>query len=151
MDRERRLELLAQAARYDVCLASCAGNPAGGVGRFRDPPTGGTQWGYPAATPRQGPVGVIKVLQTSVCRNNCRYCVFAACRDRVPRVTMAPDELATAFSSMSRAGGPHGLFLSSGVRSSPDQSMTRMVETARILRTSHSFRTSGWNITPYTG
>lgn len=134
MTTDRRLELLAEGARYDVCLSSCAANARGGAGRVRDAESGGGGWCWPASTPRQGPVGILKVLQTSVCLNRCSYCAFAAQRDLVPRVTLAPDELASAFLSLHRPGGTHGLFLSSAIRGDAESSMTRMVETARLLR-----------------
>ena len=59
-------------------------------------------------------VPVLKVLQNSACRNNCRYCAFRAGRD-VRRAHLTPDELARGVDLMYRAGIIEGIFLSSGI------------------------------------
>jgi predicted DNA-binding helix-hairpin-helix protein len=139
MDTGEKLDLLAEGARYDVCLASCVGNRVGGTGRLRDPGRP-DRWIYPAAAPSSGGCSIVKVLQTNACARRCRYCVFAATRDRVRRVSLAPVDLAAAFLRIVGSGLAHGIFLSSGVPGSPDAAMARMIETAQILRERHGFR-----------
>ena len=136
---EAKLDVLAESARYDVCLSSCAGNSRGGVGRCADPSEPFRRWIYPAAVPGLGQVGILKVLQTNACRNNCSYCALAASRDCVRRVTLEPAELAGWFMRLYRAGLVHGVFVSSGVNGQADAAMARVIETAEILRKRHCF------------
>lgn len=138
--REDRLDLLAEAACYDVCLASCSGNTAGGVGRMRDPAAPAQRWIYPAYVPGRGRVGILKILQTNVCTNNCSYCALACSRDGVHRTGFSPDELSSIFMGFYKQRLCHGIFLSSGVAATADRSMTRMIDTATILRKKYRFR-----------
>jgi len=81
---------------------------------------------------------VLKILQTSHCRFNCLYCAFRKDCDR-PRDTIPPDELAGTTVSMAKAGLIEGLFLSSGIGSSVPDTMSRMIDTVRILREKYLF------------
>src|SRR5512141_1925519 len=112
---EGKLDLLTQSARYDVCLASCNGNACGGVGRLPNLTGQPDRWIYPAHVPGKGQVGILKVLQTNVCRNHCAYCALAAQRDGVRRTTFTPDELARIAIELLHRRLVHGIFLSPGV------------------------------------
>jgi predicted DNA-binding helix-hairpin-helix protein len=83
-------------------------------------------------------MAVLKVLQTSACRNDCLYCAFRSGRD-LRRASFAPDELARAFDLMQRAGVVQGMFLSSGVVTTT-HSMDAMLATAELLRERYQFR-----------
>ncbi|RME41408.1 MAG: radical SAM protein [Caldilineae bacterium] len=114
--------------------------------------------GEPALTPRQqqkrdflagavvqvqrpdGPLTVLRTMQTSACEKNCRYCPFRAGRGRTPRVTFQPDELAREFDRMQQAGVVNGLFLSSGIVGGGSRAMDPMLATAEILRRKYHYR-----------
>ncbi len=81
---------------------------------------------------------VLKILQTSHCQFNCRYCAFRKDCD-TPRESLAPDELAATVTTMVRGGIVEGLFLSSGIGPDVCETMTQMIDTARILREKHLF------------
>ncbi len=68
---EEKLDILAESARHDVCLASCNTNLRGGTGHFPDPLHPSTRWIYPTHVPGRGRVHFLKVRQTFVCRNHC--------------------------------------------------------------------------------
>ncbi len=139
-DIENKLDILAASARYDVCLASCSSNSHGGSGRIHDPKNPITRWIYPAHIPGRGKVGILKVLQTNVCKNNCSYCTLSAHRDRIKRVSFAPHELAEIFIKFVQRRLVHGIFISSGVGFNIDSAMEKMVRTAEILRNKHNFK-----------
>jgi predicted DNA-binding helix-hairpin-helix protein len=139
MTTEDKLDLLAGSARYDVCLASCSTNAAGGIGRVRDPNDPLRRWLYPAHVPGKGQVHILKVLQTNACSNSCTYCAFSSRRDDQRRTTFSPDELAELFMKLVRARLAHGLFLSSGVCGNAAFAMERMIRTAEILRFRHRY------------
>ena len=123
MDLERKLELLGQAARFDVCMAPCAG------GRKRLTPY---RWVYPAVTPDGKVVKLLKVLMHGECRYGCRYCGNRG--GLGAGVSFGVDELARVFLSMWRAGLVNGLFLSSAVGGEPDDVMGQMVGVVERIR-----------------
>jgi predicted DNA-binding helix-hairpin-helix protein len=135
LDTDRKLALLGDAAQFDAGEDARRGTPwalAGStdLGRciFAAQRSGGG-----------GPVRLLKVLQTSVCENNCRYCAFRRDRD-VRRAAFRPDELAGAFMELHRAGLVEGLFLSSGIARNASATTERMIATVEILRRRHGFR-----------
>ncbi|MBN1412662.1 MAG: radical SAM protein [Spirochaetales bacterium] len=136
---EKKLDILAASAKHDVCLVSCSMNSAGKPGRMRDPDDPLRRWIFPAHVPGKGEVGILKVLQTNVCRNHCSYCAFSASRDDVQRTGFTPDELAASFMQFVYKKLAHGIFISSGVGMNPDVTMARMIATAEILRKKYRF------------
>lgn len=97
--------------------------------------------GFPAVTHvnscgRQVPI--LKVLLTSHCEMNCRYCAFRRDIDR-PRESLEPAELAKVTIEMARTGLIEGIFLSSGIGRNVQETMSRIVDTGRILRERYGF------------
>ncbi len=133
MDADRKLTLLADAARFDV---SCACGTRGGADHRRRGADG--LWVYPASVPGGGESVMLKTLLSNACVNDCRYCPFRAERD-FARATLAPRQVADAFMGYLRGGRVFGLFLSSGVTASPDDTMERLVAVGQMLRRRHSF------------
>jgi predicted DNA-binding helix-hairpin-helix protein len=144
MDVRETLNLLGEAARYDDCSAFAPDVIAAGRGFFAPQPDAlppdprvlpcvshlTTPWGERKAT--------LKVLQTSACQNNCRYCAFRAGRD-IRRAHLTPDELAHSFDLMYRAGLVESVFLSSGVMDT-NRTMDEMLATAELIRGKYGFR-----------
>ena len=129
MDVVQKIETLGQSAQYDLC------NACGPAARKRDDLG---RWIYPAALPDGKRVRVLKVLMTNVCEKNCHYCGVRASRD-VRRTSFQPEELARAFDRMHRADLVDGLFLSSGVCTSADRTMDRMIACVELIRTRYNF------------
>jgi len=86
-----------------------------------------------------GPMTVMRTVQTSACERNCRYCAFRAGRSAMARVSFTPDELAHGFDCMQRAGVVRGLFLSSGVVGGGVRTMDPMLATAELLRHKYAY------------
>lgn len=82
---------------------------------------------------------LFKVLQSNRCKNNCTYCAFRRDRD-CQRTSASSEEMAKAFDSAHKRRLVDGLFLSSGVISSPDQTMTEMINTTTILRKKYDYQ-----------
>jgi predicted DNA-binding helix-hairpin-helix protein len=87
-----------------------------------------------------GPMVVLRTLQTSACEQNCFYCPFRAGRSGIPRVGFGPDELACEFDRMQRAGVVKGLFLSSGSVGGGARTMDPMLATVEVLRRKYAYR-----------
>jgi predicted DNA-binding helix-hairpin-helix protein len=134
MDTQKKLELLADASRFDLACACGTKNPADHRQRGKD----GT-WLYPVSLPRGGVSIMLKTLLSNVCVNDCRYCPFRSSQDP-RRDTLAPEELARLFMDYARSREVRGLFLSSGVMRDPDYTMDRMAAVARILRRDYRYR-----------
>jgi len=139
---ERRLTHLCAGAAYDVSCADERPEPArasvlknlAGFHDAEDRKIPGIS--HVNCGGRQMPV--LKILQTSHCQFNCNYCAFRRDLDR-PRESLSPAEIASITTQMSGAGLVEGLFLSSGIGGSIRETMTRIVDTARILREKHLF------------
>jgi putative DNA modification/repair radical SAM protein len=137
MDLERKLAVLADAAKYD---ASCASS--GAVKRHSAPGRGmGSTTGMGIChsyTPDGRCVSLLKILLTNFCLYDCVYCVNRRSSD-TPRARFAVEEVVDLTLSFYRRNYIEGLFLSSGIIRSADYTMEQLVEVARQLRTEHEF------------
>jgi putative DNA modification/repair radical SAM protein len=134
----RKLEILADAAKYD---ASCAS--AGGVKRDSRNTAGvGSVTGQGIChsfTPDGRCVSLLKILLTNYCVYDCLYCVNRVSSD-VQRARFTPDEVVRLTLDFYRRNYIEGLFLSSGIIRNPDYTMEQVVAVARTLRTEHHFK-----------
>ncbi|WP_347558940.1 putative DNA modification/repair radical SAM protein [Robbsia sp. KACC 23696] len=138
MDRLKKLEILADAAKYD---ASCASSGAGGRDSRGKEGMGVTtgQGICHSYTPDGRCVSLLKVLLTNFCLYDCQYCVNRRSSD-VQRARFAPEDVVRLTLDFYRRNYIEGLFLSSGVIRSSDYTMEQLVEVARSLREDHQFR-----------
>lgn len=138
MDLTRKLEILADAAKYD---ASCASSGAArkdsrsskGVGS-----TGGSGICH-SYTPDGRCVSLLKVLMTNACLYDCHYCINRR-SSNVARAAFTPDEVVQLTLDFYKRNYIEGLFLSSGIIRSADHTMEMVIEVARKLREDHHFR-----------
>ncbi|MBF9042997.1 putative DNA modification/repair radical SAM protein [Rhodobacterales bacterium HKCCE4037] len=135
---QEKLAILADAARYD---ASCASS--GSVRRdSRDGKglgsTGGTGICH-AYAPDGRCISLLKILMTNFCIYDCAYCVNRV-SSNTPRARFSVEEVVDLTLSFYRRNYIEGLFLSSGIIRSPDETMEQMVLIARTLREQHNFR-----------
>ncbi|MBN2735805.1 MAG: radical SAM protein [Spirochaetales bacterium] len=137
--KEERLDILTQAAQYDVCLSSCNSNPEGGAGRVRDSHDSLNAWIYPTALPGQGTMHILKVLQSNFCKNRCSYCAFSAMQKNTARERLGSEELARLFIELYYKKLVQGVFISSGVDDAKGGAMENMIATAEILRKKYYF------------
>jgi putative DNA modification/repair radical SAM protein len=127
---EHRLEVLADAARYD---ASCAVSVA-------DPRSARqNELGiYESVGPDGRRLALLKILLTNECVFDCSYCVHRRSSD-VERARFSPEEVVALTLDYHRRGLIDGLFLSSGVLDSPDATMEHLITVARSLRRNHHY------------
>lgn len=136
MDSQEKLEILADAGKYD--LACSCGTKDSEDHRKRD--AGGQAWLYPVALPSGGRGIMLKTLLSSACVGDCAYCPLRASEDRVRRCTLGADELARLFLDYDRRRKLLGLFVSSGIIRDADHTMTRLNAVAAILRRKYQYR-----------
>ena len=94
---------------------------------------------HPAKLPNGQSIKLLKTLLTSACERDCYYCPFRAERD-FRRATFKPDEFASLFMNLHRAGAAEGIFLSSGVTGGGVRTQDQLLDTADILRHKLGFR-----------
>jgi predicted DNA-binding helix-hairpin-helix protein len=92
-----------------------------------------------ATMPNGKHITLLKTLLTSACERNCNYCPFRAGRD-FRRITFRPDEFATLFMRLYRAGLVGGLFISSGISAGGIHTQDQLLDTAEILRKSMGYK-----------
>jgi len=133
----QKLEILADAAKYDASCASSGGAKrnakSGGIGSV----TGaGICHSY---TPDGRCVSLLKILLTNFCIYDCAYCVSRR-TSNVRRARFSVEEVVTLTLDLYRRNCIEGLFLSSGIARSEDDTMEDMVRVAKSLREEHGFR-----------
>jgi putative DNA modification/repair radical SAM protein len=139
LDTRQKLEILADAAKYD---ASCASS--GSIKRTsRDGKgLGSTDGGMGichAYAPDGRCISLLKILLTNSCIFDCHYCINRK-SSNVRRARFTVDEVVNLTLAFYRRNYIEGLFLSSGIIRSSDYTMEQIVEVARSLREDHNFR-----------
>lgn len=126
----QKLEVLADAAKYDASCASSGSRRArveGGIGNTEGM---GICHSY---TPDGRCVSLLKILLTNYCIYDCSYCVNRIGSD-TPRARFTPEEVVQLTMDFYRRNYIEGLFLSSGVIQSADYTMEQLIEVGRQLR-----------------
>src|SRR6201991_3678764 len=132
---QQKLEILADAAKYDASCASSGAKRAGngkGIGH-----TDGVGICH-SYTPDGRCVSLLKLLLTNYCVYDCSYCVNRISSD-TPRARFTPEEVVFLTLEFYKRNYIEGLFLSSGIIQSPDYTMEQLARVARLLRTEHRF------------
>lgn len=128
---EQKLDLLAEAAQYDLCATYAR------TGRRYMPRA--PVWAAPEADELAGRGRpVFRVLMSNQCAWNCAYCPLRAAND-VPRAALDPAELVRAFLPRYAAGVVQGLFLSTAVDNDVATAVGRMLDGVELLRSQHQY------------
>jgi putative DNA modification/repair radical SAM protein len=138
MDLSEKLEILADAAKYDASCAS--GGAPKRESRGIDGLGASTGSGIcHSFTPDGRCVSLLKILLTNFCLYDCRYCINRR-SSNVPRARFTPEEVVSLTLDFYRRNYIDGLFLSSGVIRSSNYTMEQLVLVAKTLREKHQFR-----------
>lgn len=132
---EDKLQILADAAKYDVACTSSGVDRAGKKGYLGNSCAAGVCHTF-AADGRC--VSLLKILMTNHCIYDCKYCKNRVSND-IPRATFSPEEICTLTIEFYKRNYIEGLFLSSGVLKNPDYTMEKIIETLRMLREEYRF------------
>ena len=132
---EEKLTILADAAKYDVaCTSSGVGreNRAGQIGNS-------SAAGICHTFTADGRcISLLKILYTNECVHDCKYCVNRISNDTV-RTSFTPEELCELTMGFYRRNYIEGLFLSSGIIHTPDETMQQICTAIRMLREVYKF------------
>ncbi|MDQ2822779.1 MAG: putative DNA modification/repair radical SAM protein [Pseudomonadota bacterium] len=138
MELTDKLEILADAAKYDASCASSGAPKRGSEGKDGIGATSGMGICH-SYTPDGRCVSLLKILLTNFCIYDCQYCVNRR-SSNVPRARFAVAEVVKLTQDFYLRNYIDGLFLSSGIIRSADYTMEQLVAVARELREVHHFR-----------
>ena len=135
LEIEKKLEILSDAAKYDVACTSSGVERKGsqeGMGNA-------TRCGICHSFAADGRcISLLKVLMTNECIYDCKYCINRRSNDTV-RTSFTPQELCGLTIQFYRRNYIEGLFLSSGIRRSPDETMEQIYRVLFLLRRQYHF------------
>jgi len=135
MDMFAKLEILTDAAKYDVaCTSSGVDRPAV-KGKMGSAVKAGICHSF-AADGRC--ISLLKVLMSNDCAFDCAYCVNRRSSE-CERTTFTPSELCDLTMEFYRRNYIEGLFLSSAVVKNPDYTCELMLRVLRMLREDRGF------------
>lgn len=132
---QQKLEILADAAKYDVACTSSGSDRRGKKGALGNTKACGICHSF-AADGRC--ISLLKILMTNHCIYDCKYCINRASND-VQRATFTPQEICELTVEFYKRNYIEGLFLSSGVIKDPTYTMEKMCETLSLLRNKYNF------------
>ena len=136
LDRiKEKLEILADAAKYDVSCSSSGGNRKNKNKGLGDSHATGICHSY---TEDGRCVSLLKILLTNHCIYDCAYCVSRKTND-IKRTAFTVEEVVDLTINFYRRNYIEGLFLSSGIFKDADTTMERLVRVAKKLRLEHNF------------
>ncbi|UOD31708.1 putative DNA modification/repair radical SAM protein [Massilia violaceinigra] len=138
MELTDKLEILADAAKYDASCASSGAPRRSSEGKDGIGATNGMGICH-SYTPDGRCVSLLKILLTNFCVYDCQYCVNRR-TSNVPRARFSVDEVVKLTVDFYLRNYIDGLFLSSGIIQSADYTMEQLVAIARQLREVHNFR-----------
>lgn len=131
----KKLDILADAAKYDVSCSSSGSNrknAGGGLGN-------GHKSGICHTYTEDGRcVSLLKILLTNHCIFDCAYCVSRRSND-IERAAFTVDEVVSLTINFYRRNYIEGLFLSSGIFKDADFTMERLLRVVKKLRLEENF------------
>jgi putative DNA modification/repair radical SAM protein len=138
LDTRQKLEILADAAKYD---ASCASSGTSKRNSKDGKGLGSTEgMGICHAYAPDGRcISLLKILLTNSCIFDCHYCINRK-SSNVRRARFTAKEIVDLTIAFYKRNYIEGLFLSSGIIGSSNYTMEQLVEVARSLREDHHFR-----------
>jgi len=130
-----KLEILTDAAKYDVACTSSGVDRGGRKGKIGSATAVGICHTF-AADGRC--ISLLKVLLSNACAYDCAYCQNRRSND-IRRASFAPRELADLTIGFYRRNYIEGLFLSSGILKNPDYTCEQMIRVLELLRGEYRF------------
>ncbi|STX29221.1 putative DNA modification/repair radical SAM protein [Legionella beliardensis] len=136
MDINKKLSILADAAKYDASCSSSGAKKNRGKKGLGSTTGMGICHSY---TPDGRCISLLKILLTNYCIFDCKYCINRVSSD-VVRATFTVKEVVNLTLDFYRRNYIEGLFLSSGIIRSADYTMEQLILVAKSLRQEHHFR-----------
>ncbi len=136
-----KIRILGANSRYDICASTSSsrtdkfpklfGNSKSRIGTTAP---AGICHSY---TPDGRCVSLFKTLYTNKCIYSCKYCFSNTCKKKV---SFSPEEYARTFMKLYSMNVVEGVFISSGVCGSADDTTEEMLDTIKLLRLKYHFQ-----------
>lgn len=133
-----KLEILADAAKYDASCASSGTSKRNSIGGKGMGSTEGMGICH-AYTPDGRCISLLKILLTNFCIYDCAYCINRT-SSNVTRARFSVQEVVDLTLNFYKRNYIEGLFLSSGIVRSSNHTMEELIRVAQVLREEHDFR-----------
>jgi putative DNA modification/repair radical SAM protein len=130
-----KLNILADAAKYDVSCSSSGSNRKNNNKGLGDASAAGICHTY---TADGRCVSLLKILLTNHCIFDCAYCVSRKSND-IERAAFTVEEVVSLTMNFYRRNYIEGLFLSSGIFKNADFTMERLLKVVKKLRLEERF------------
>ena len=134
-DTLKKLEILSDAAKYDVACTSSGVDRKGKEGKLGNSVASGICHTF-SSDGRC--ISLLKILMTNHCIFDCKYCINRKSND-IRRACFTPREICELTVEFYKRNYIEGLFLSSGIINSPNFTMERICETLSLLRNEYMF------------
>jgi len=135
MELNKKLIILADAAKYDASCASSGSKQRHGKGLGSITGSGICH----SYAPDGRCISLLKILLTNFCIFDCKYCINRISSD-VKRARFSAQEVVDLTLDFYKRNYIEGLFLSSGIIQSSDYTMEQLIAVAKTLRTKHQFK-----------
>ncbi len=135
MSIQRKLEILSDAAKFDVACTSSGVDRKGNGSGIGNSLACGICHTF-SADGRC--ISLLKILFTNECIFDCKYCINRSSND-VVRASFTPAEVCELTMEFYRRNYIEGLFLSSGIMVSPNHTMELIFDALRMLREEYHF------------
>ena len=135
MDVMEKLQILADSAKFDVACTSSGSDRKGIAGAIGNSVAPGICHTF-SADGRC--ISLLKILYTNHCIFDCKYCINRSSND-VVRTSFTPEEVCALTIEFYRRNYIEGLFLSSGINHTPNETMAEIVQTLMLLREKYHF------------
>ncbi len=139
IDTRQKLEILADAAKYDASCASSGTAKRDSAGKAKGIGSTEGMGICHSYAPDGRCISLLKILLTNSCVFDCHYCINRR-SSNVRRARFTVQEVVNLTLNFYRRNYIEGLFLSSGIIRNPDYTMEQVVAVARCLREEHQFR-----------
>lgn len=136
MDLSRKIEILAESAKYDVSCSSSGVTDNTRKGTVGNTSTAGICHSF---TSDGRCVSLLKLLFTNACIFDCHYCINRK-SNSIPRATFTPQEVADLTMDFYMRNYIEGLFLSSAIIKNVDYTSELLIKTLKILRYEKGFK-----------
>ena len=138
MELDKKLSILADAAKYDASCASSGAQRSDSSSGKGVGSTGGAGICHSYA-PDGRCISLLKLLLTNSCIYDCHYCINRR-SSNVRRAVFTADEVVKLTLDFYKRNYIEGLFLSSGIIRNADYTMEQVIAVAKTLRETHDFR-----------
>ena len=135
-----KIRVLGESSKYDICASTASSRTDKYPKLFGDTKSwigntasAGICHSY---TPDGRCMSLFKTLYTNKCIYNCKYCFSHSCKRKM---SFTPEEYARTFMKLYSMNVVEGVFISSAVCGSADQTTEEMLEVIRLLRFKYNF------------